>query len=42
MELKVEGIEMQKLNIPTDRASRVDKKVGSCVCLSCLLSELWS
>ena len=32
MELKFEGIEMQKWNIPTDRAQRVDEKYGV-ICL---------
>ena len=32
MELNFEGFEMQKLNIPTDGAQRVDKKIGV-VCL---------
>ena len=32
MELNFEGFEMQKLNIPTDRAQRVDEK-NEAICL---------
>ena len=32
MELNFEGFEMQKLNIPTDRAQRVDEK-NEVICL---------
>ena len=31
MELSFEGLGMQKWNIPTDRAQRVDEKMGSFV-----------
>ena len=31
MELNFEGLEIQKWNIPTDRAQRVNKKMGSFV-----------
>ena len=31
MELKLEGIEMQKWNIPNNRAQRVDEKIASFV-----------
>ena len=42
MELKFEDIEKRKLNIPNDRVQRADEKIGSFVCLSCLLRKLWS
>ena len=29
MELNFEGLEMRKLNIPSDRAQRIDGKMGS-------------
>ena len=36
MELNFEGIQMQKLNIPTDRAQRVDGKNGViCLVIMC-------
>ena len=37
-----ESFEMEKWNIPIDRAQWVDGKIGSFVLLSCLLPELWS
>ena len=38
-----EGLETKKKrSIPTDRAQKVDENMGSFVCLSCLLPELWS
>ena len=37
-ELNFEGLEMQKWNIPTDRAHRVDEKIG----VTCLLSMFTS
>ena len=43
MELTFEDLEMQKSNVPTDSAQRVDeKKNESFVNLSCLLPELCS
>ena len=42
MQLNFEGLEIQKWNIPTDRAQRVDKKMGLFVWLSCLLPSLRS
>ena len=36
MELKFEGIEMWKWNIPTDRTQKVDEK-NVIICLSCLI-----
>ena len=32
----IEGLEMQKFNIPTDKAQRVDEKNGV-ICLVCLV-----
>ena len=40
MEFNLEGLEIQKLSIPTDKAQRVDDKIGSFVNLSCLILEL--
>ena len=37
MELNFEGLEMQKGNIPTDRAQRVDEKNGA-ICLAIMLT----
>ena len=42
MELNFEGLEMQKWNIPTDRAQRADGKNGVICLVSCLLPKLWS
>ena len=40
--MNFEDLDMQKLNISTDSAQRVDVKMGSFVKLSCLLPELLS
>ena len=40
MEMKFGGIEMQKWNIPNDRAQREGEKISSFVWLSCLLPKL--
>ena len=37
MELNFEGLEMQKRNIPTDRAQRVDEKNGV-ICLDIIFT----
>ena len=37
MELNFEGLETQKWNIPTDRAKRVDKKIGV-ICLAIMFT----
>ena len=42
MKLNFEGLEMQKWNIPTDRAQRADGKNGVICLVSCLLPKLWS
>ena len=40
--LNFEGLEMQKLNIPTDKTQRADEKMGLFVWISRFLPELWS
>ena len=40
--LNLEGLEMQKWNIPTDRARRADEKNGVICQLSWLFWKLWS
>ena len=42
IEMNFENFEMQKWNIPADRAQTVDGKMRWFVYLSCLLPELWS
>ena len=42
MELNFEGLEMQLLNIPSDRDQRVHEKKGSFTYLSCLLPKYFS
>ena len=42
IELNFESLDMQKWNIPTGRAQKVDNKMGYFVLLSCLFPELWS
>ena len=37
MELNFESLETQKWNIPTDRAKRVDKKIGV-ICLAIMVT----
>ena len=41
-ELNLEGLEMRKCNIPTDRAQRVDKKNGLIFLVIKFAPELWS